>query len=453
LRILHELGSASSRGGARPNAQAHHVRLPLAADSREQALLLWSELLLRAAPANTPLLLISRDAKDWIDAIVGEPTSDDFFCLQATPLALPLASEIPYDLPAALPARLQQLEAKFLGVAPAAIPNAAAPARPNVPPPPASSPSAPPARKGSKWFGGFVGIVVVLAAGAGIWFMRDELGLTQDSKPTARDPVPPVAEQTTLALTDLQPAATNLAEAAQPQISAEEKSRLEAEATRLVEAKRITESKNREEAQVLAQVAEAGKAASNQVARIATDPGSAQEGDEDAGLAQIALAQGNYQRAMEISRKWSGTDRFKEILAQIAVETNQLFQLNQLLRAGSYAVILAPTNPLPDNARFKEVVAQAGAEAKLLEQAQAEFALADYAFLQRSELQALQAKPPFQKIFQAGTAEAALLKQAQAFKAQNQPQAARDLILQNKLTKPPFAEIAKCDGVPASKRS
>ena len=165
--------------------------------------------------------------------------------------------------------------------------------------------------------------------------------------------------------------------------------------------------------------------------------------DEDAGLAQIALAQGNYDRTLEIARKWAGNERFKAIVAQAIAETNQLFQLNQDLQAGNYAPLLKRTNPLPENVKFKEVLAQANAEMKLLQQAEARLADGDYAALTRQEMQDLKAKPPFQKILQVGTAEAELLKKAQVLKAENQWQAAHDLIVQNKLNKPPFAEVEK----------
>jgi hypothetical protein len=443
LRILHELSSAGSRGGSRPNAHSAHLRLPRAADTRGHALLLWAEFLLAAVPANVPLLLISRDATDWIDAIVGEPNSDDFFCLQATPAALPLASQIPYDLTPELTPRLQQLEAKIFGVAPAAAARPAGATPANVTSPAMPNRAAPPARKGFKWLMGLGGIVLVLAGGAGVWLLSGNRGSPlAPPPPTAASSVPAKVAPAELAPAEPQPLPdATVEEAARLQALQEEKVRLEAEAQRLAAAKKIADDKAREEAQHLAQVAEAAKAAPNQVLPGAESSAQTKAGDEDAGLAQIALAQGNYSRALEISRKWSGTDRFKEILAQIAVETNQLFQLSQLLQAGNYAPILNPTNSLPENARFKEILAQAASELKLLEQARAEFAQGNYVFLQRAELLALQAKPPFQKLFQDGTAEVGWLKKAQALKAQNQPSAVRDLIVQNKLTKPQFAEL------------
>ena len=116
-------------------------------------------------------------------------------------------------------------------------------------------------------------------------------------------------------------------------------------------------------------------------------------------------------------------------------------QLTQALQSGNYAPIL--TNRLPENPKFKEIWTAADGEKKILDQASAEFAGGDYAFLQRSEIRALQAKPPFQKLLQDGGAEAGQLLKAKQFQAANQPQAAKDLIAQGKLQKPPFVSIQK----------
>ena len=91
LRVLHELGSA---GGVR----ARHVRVPLANESRHQGLVLWTDFLQRAIPQASAISLFSRQGTDWLDAIVGEPVTDDLFCLQASVKAVPLATQIPYDL-------------------------------------------------------------------------------------------------------------------------------------------------------------------------------------------------------------------------------------------------------------------------------------------------------------------------------------------------------------------
>ena len=187
-RVLHELGSAGNRGGgSQTDTRPRHIRLPFAADSRDYALLLWSEFLLGAVPATSPLLLIARDGAEWIDVIVGEPTSDDFFCLQATPKAMPMASQIPYELAPALSARLQELEAKFLGAGntPSARP-------PNLTPPPVTPVRPPPpARKNLNGLIVLVGVIGLLAVGAGVWWASGNRGSPPASPSLATaSPVP-----------------------------------------------------------------------------------------------------------------------------------------------------------------------------------------------------------------------------------------------------------------------
>lgn len=429
LRILHELGSAGSRE-SESDADARHLRLPLAADSPQHALLLWAGFLQGAVTAATPLLFISRDGADWIDAVVGEPNSDDFFCLQASLKALPLASQIPYDLTPELKPRLQQLEAKFLGAeaaAPARTQPAAAPA--GVPPP--VSPARPDPSASTSLAGpiAMITIAVVLMAVAGVWLFSGKKSLPPESKPPPGTSSVPSGVDVVVTSGVADPTSSNENAVVRP----EQKPASELKTNPAVETKKATQDKGRDDVRLNAPVVEAAKSTA----------ANARAGDEDAGLAHIALAQGNYARALEIAGKWPGSDSFREILAQIAVETNQLFQLDRALLAGNYAPILTPTNLLPDNPKFQEVIAKAGVEAKLLEQARTEFAKGDYAFLQRQELLDLKAKPPFQKLVKEGGVEADFLKKAQTLMTEGQPQAVHDLIVQNKLTKPPFAEIAK----------
>jgi hypothetical protein len=127
LRVLHELRSApavaGNARGQQSGAGSRQFRVPLAADSRYEALLDWAAFFRGAIPNQVPLLLISRENTDWIDVIVGEPSAADFFCLRASLKALPLVTEIPYDLGSDIKAHLAQLEAKFLN--PSAVPERA----------------------------------------------------------------------------------------------------------------------------------------------------------------------------------------------------------------------------------------------------------------------------------------------------------------------------------------
>src|SRR4051812_12483224 len=133
LRILHELNNAigqsshSSKAAKSSDLRPRHLRVPLCADpsrSNNQAMVLWASLLRCALPQGASLLVLSRNGVDWLDAVIGEPASDDFFCLQASPKALPLATAIPYEVSPELKPRLQELETKFLGnTAPAIAPD------------------------------------------------------------------------------------------------------------------------------------------------------------------------------------------------------------------------------------------------------------------------------------------------------------------------------------------
>jgi formylglycine-generating enzyme required for sulfatase activity len=130
LRIFHEIGSLpglvdSGRDAAVQavaSARSRHLRVPLAASSSGEALLCWAAFLRCAVPAAVPLLLLSRRGVDWLEVIVGEAGSDDFFCLQASVKAAPLASDIPYQLAPDARPRLQEIETAFLGVPPSVAP-------------------------------------------------------------------------------------------------------------------------------------------------------------------------------------------------------------------------------------------------------------------------------------------------------------------------------------------
>ena len=120
LRVLHQLDSgavAASMGGGHADTKgirSCHLRLPLAADSTNEAVLLWTAFLQAAASNAVPLLFLIRNGEDWLDVIIGKPASDDLFCLQASPKALPLVTEIPYEVSSETSQRLQTLVSKFL---------------------------------------------------------------------------------------------------------------------------------------------------------------------------------------------------------------------------------------------------------------------------------------------------------------------------------------------------
>jgi hypothetical protein len=69
-------------------------RLPTTSERMNENLEFWSGYIIRHGKADWPYLIIAPVAKSWIDLIVGEPISDDFYCLRANESALPIAAAI-----------------------------------------------------------------------------------------------------------------------------------------------------------------------------------------------------------------------------------------------------------------------------------------------------------------------------------------------------------------------
>jgi formylglycine-generating enzyme required for sulfatase activity len=83
--------------GARPQ----QIRLPRPDNSLAQSILLWTRFFLSQVDPSTPLLFIIPVEESWVDVTMGEPTTQELFCLRASPKSVPLANEIPYNLDAA----------------------------------------------------------------------------------------------------------------------------------------------------------------------------------------------------------------------------------------------------------------------------------------------------------------------------------------------------------------
>ncbi len=175
LRVLHELdnalgvssGNRANGAAALANLHPYHIRVPLCLASPNEGLLVWSEFLRGVLPHSVPLMLIARNGVDWLDVIVGEPSGDDFFCLQASPQALPLATEIPYELGPDLYQRFQEMESRFL--APEAGADEGGTIFIKKPSAGASGGGTSPPRKSKGWLWMVIGLVVVGAAVAGIY--------------------------------------------------------------------------------------------------------------------------------------------------------------------------------------------------------------------------------------------------------------------------------------------
>jgi hypothetical protein len=128
LRVLHELQMASANDAGKRGSQTAekavrscHLRVPAAGNSSIASLALWSAFFQAAAPKGAPILLISRKTTNWLDVVVGEPASVDFFCLGASLKALPLTTEIPYELSPELKSRLEKVTSRLLGEEPTTV--------------------------------------------------------------------------------------------------------------------------------------------------------------------------------------------------------------------------------------------------------------------------------------------------------------------------------------------
>jgi hypothetical protein len=126
LRVLYQMdgqmaafrtGRFDPRGDVQAT-RAQGIRVPACGESPAQTLVLWARFFLAQFDPGAPLLLLLPMEERWLDCIVGEPASHDFFCLRASPKAVPLASEVPYNLDELFRERARQrLEAFRTGVA------------------------------------------------------------------------------------------------------------------------------------------------------------------------------------------------------------------------------------------------------------------------------------------------------------------------------------------------
>ncbi|MFO1498159.1 MAG: immunoglobulin domain-containing protein [Verrucomicrobiota bacterium] len=195
LRVLHELEKAVQVFSRAPDtrlgmvADLYHVRLPQASSSAEEGLLLWAAFLRCIFNQSVPLLLLVREKHTWIDVIIGEPKSDDFFCLQASAQAAPLATEIPYELAPELRLRLQELEAKFLGLESKPTPITPLTGGQGTAPSVSAKPSEPPGR--SKVWMALVPLLLLLVAGVLLFPKSGSPTGATGPSPTSSRPSPP----------------------------------------------------------------------------------------------------------------------------------------------------------------------------------------------------------------------------------------------------------------------
>jgi hypothetical protein len=106
LRILYQMSTqmtaylaetAKAAGTVPEGPMPRHIRLPSVGTSPAEELLLWSWFFNTELAPRTPVLLLQPLEQNWVDAIVGEPGSAEFFCLKAGPKAVLPASDVPYS--------------------------------------------------------------------------------------------------------------------------------------------------------------------------------------------------------------------------------------------------------------------------------------------------------------------------------------------------------------------
>ncbi|HTV42657.1 MAG TPA: hypothetical protein VMF08_18985 [Candidatus Sulfotelmatobacter sp.] len=165
LRILHEY---LTEQGIASEKKTKHLRVPAITSVQTDGFTPWVEFFKCIVPAKTPVLFVKRNGEAWLDVVVGEPASHDFFCLQAATDALPLATQIPYDIS---PDTISTLDAvaSRLGLGPDPVRQS----RPQAPVAPVAAPGIPAESKSGAGLFLLIGIVViVIVAGVVLWLLK-----------------------------------------------------------------------------------------------------------------------------------------------------------------------------------------------------------------------------------------------------------------------------------------
>jgi hypothetical protein len=104
---------------ARAGEPAQHFRFPSSPVSTQLSLGFWEQFLATQIDHAAPVFIALPEDQYWADAILGEPTSPDLFCLRCAAGVMPLASESEAEVTPALCAETQALlEQLRMGTAP-----------------------------------------------------------------------------------------------------------------------------------------------------------------------------------------------------------------------------------------------------------------------------------------------------------------------------------------------
>lgn len=101
--------AAFLKGGRSQGASPRHMRVPSCGESTAESLALWSRFFETQFDPSVMMLVLAPISGAWVDLVLGEPTSTQFFCVRAGSNVLPLATDIPYNLDAAFIARVDQM--------------------------------------------------------------------------------------------------------------------------------------------------------------------------------------------------------------------------------------------------------------------------------------------------------------------------------------------------------
>ncbi len=91
-------GGSTTRARAASAMRAKSLRVPRCGDSPVASALLWSRFFASQLAEAVPMLLLLPMRHKWVDAVIGDPAPQQFFCLQASESAVPLTTEVPYTL-------------------------------------------------------------------------------------------------------------------------------------------------------------------------------------------------------------------------------------------------------------------------------------------------------------------------------------------------------------------
>jgi hypothetical protein len=118
IRVLYqierEMGSYRLRTGTTGRTRSldlrpQQLRVPPVADTQAAAAEAWFGLLATQLDPAAPVMVIVPAASPWLDVLVGEPTTQQFFCVRAARKSLPLTTEIPYNIDPEFVARTRPL--------------------------------------------------------------------------------------------------------------------------------------------------------------------------------------------------------------------------------------------------------------------------------------------------------------------------------------------------------